>query len=80
MPLVEGCHLYASSWNARFTGETDGSGQERMDLDRRHVGEEFHRHPLGVPDDDCREPQASLIAAEEWLARVEIYIARLMGH
>ena len=72
---MHGCYLLASSWNANFAPGDEG--QERRDLDRRHLGEEIHRHPLGE-DNDARRALPSLGTPDDWmLDTVEVLIAKV---
>lgn len=74
---AHGCHLLASSWNANFY--PGGFGQERRDLDRRHLSEEVHRHPLGRAN-DCREVLHGLGTPDDWmLGTVEALIVGTRG-
>ena len=75
-PTVHGCYLLASSWNAHFApGDV---GQERRDLDRTHVDEEIHRHPLGEKN-GVRQVLPGLGAPEDWLLGVEVLVAERQG-
>ncbi len=78
VPSAHGCFLFYSSWNATFA--PGDIGQERRDLDRTHVGEEIHAHPLGEPN-SARIVLPALGTPDDWmLDPVERLVAERRGY
>jgi hypothetical protein len=75
------CMLEVSSWNAQVMADSgDGTGAERLDVDRRKPKSLWvHRHPFGEVN-DRREPAAPLRHPAAWLEHVEIVIAEHYGY
>lgn len=76
VPTFHGRYLHLSSWNAQIASKD--VGQERRDVDRRHVAEEIHRHPLGAVN-EIRVALGSIGSPDEWMLFIENILAERQG-